>query len=116
VKNEEENSNTGYSRKRGVFDIYVFVTIIPRWSTPNWAKMFSYSFSIYRKFVKRKNSEETTFTITNLHVSYDKFRRSTLGRICIKWGDKKQYSGAVKMYTLGRMRKCKKRGGFNYYD
>jgi len=31
---------------------------------------------------------------------------STLGRICIKWGDKKQYNGVMKMYTLGRLRKC----------
>ena len=39
---------------------------------------------------------------------YTLLRRSTLGRIFIKWGDKKQYNGAMKMYTLGRMRKYKK--------
>jgi hypothetical protein len=31
-----------------------------------------------------------------------------LGQIFIKWGDIKQYNGAVKLYTLGPVRKYKK--------
>ena len=46
---------------------------------------------------------EILISIKHGNVCLD--RRSTLGRIFIKWGDKKQYNGAVKMYALGRMRK-----------
>jgi hypothetical protein len=38
----------------------------------------------------------------------DQNQRLMLGQIFIKWGDKKQYNGALKMYTLRRMRKYKK--------
>jgi hypothetical protein len=38
----------------------------------------------------------------------DQNQRLMLGQIFIKWGDKKQYNGALKMYTLGQMRKYKK--------